>query len=116
MKFLANNIKYPVIAQENGIQGLVEAVYTVDAKGKVSFVRIEKGVDPSLDNEVKRVIELMPDWIPAPPKSNGEAVSMTRSIPFVFRLQGEGMDETSAVPAPDNAIIVVGYSVKKLRM
>ena len=116
MKFLANNIKYPVIAQENGIQGLVEAVYTVDAKGKVSFVRIEKGVDPSLDNEVKRVIELMPDWIPAPPKPNGEAVSMTRSIPFVFRLQGDGMDETSAVPAPDNAIIVVGYSVKKTGM
>ncbi len=116
MKFLASNIKYPVIAQENGIQGLVEAVYTVDAKGKVTFVRIEKGVDPSLDKEVKRVIELMPDWIPAPPKPNGEAVSMTRSIPFVFRLQGDGMDETSAVPAPDNAIIVVGYSVKKLRM
>jgi len=113
MKFLANNIKYPVIAQENGIQGLVEAVYTVDAKGKVSFVRIEKGVDPSLDNEVKRVIELMPDWIPAPPKPNGEAVGMTRNIPFVFRLQGEGMDESNGGTIPENAIIVVGYSVKK---
>ena len=79
-------------------------------------MRIEKGVDPSLDNEVKRVIELMPDWIPAPPKPNGEAVGMTRNIPFVFRLQGEGMDESNGGTIPENAIIVVGYGMKKLRM
>ena len=114
MKFLANNIKYPVIAQKNGIQGLVEAVYTVDNQGKVSFVRIEKGVDPSLDKEVKRVIEEMPHWTPA--KLNGEAVRMTRRIPFVFRLQGEGIDESNAEAIPENAIIVVGYSVKKTGM
>ena len=116
MKFLANNIKYPVIAQEKGIQGLVEAVYAVDAKGKVSFVRIEKGVDPSLDKEVRRVIELMPDWIPAPPKPNGEEVSITRRIPFVFRLEGEDLKESYTEPTPDNAIIVVGYNVKKKGM
>jgi TonB family protein len=110
MKFLANNVKYPVIAQENGIQGLVEAVYTVDTNGKVTSVRIEKEVDPSLDKEVKRVIEEMPDWTPA--KLNGESVRMTRRIPFVFRLQGEGMDESNAVAIPENAIVVVGYAIK----
>ena len=111
MRFLADNIKYPVIAQENGIQGYVGAVYNIDPKGKVSFVRMEKGVDPSLDNEVKRVIEEMPDWTPA--KLNGEAVRMTRNIPVVFRLQGEDMKEPYTGPTPDNAIVVVAHGVKK---
>ena len=114
MKFLSSNIKYPVIAQENGIQGLVEAIFNIDTKGNVSFVRMKNGVDPSLDNEVKRVIELMPNWTPA--KLNGEVTSMTTGVQFVFRLQGEGMNESNSGPIPENAIIVVGYGMKKLRM
>jgi len=112
MRFLADNIKYPVIAQENGIQGLVGAVYNIDAKGKVTFVRIENGVDPSLEKEVKRVIEMMPDWIPA--KLNGEATSMTTNVQFLFRLEGEGLKNPYTGETPDNAIVVVAYGVKKL--
>jgi|AGTN01.3.fsa_nt_gi TonB family C-terminal domain/TonB family C-terminal domain len=110
-KFLAENIRYPVIAQENGIQGLVEAVFNINSQGKVTFVRIEKGVDPSLDKEVQRVIELMPDWTPG--KINGEATSTTTGVPFIFRLQGDDAAKSYKGPTPENAIVVVGYSVGK---
>ncbi len=107
MKFLSDNIKYPLIAQENGIQGLVVAVFNIDTQGKVTFVKFNKSVDPSLDKEVRRVIELMPDWIPA--KLDGAVTSVTSGASFVFRLQGENT-ETYKGPAPDNAIVVVGYA------
>ncbi|MDD3969274.1 MAG: M56 family metallopeptidase [Proteiniphilum sp.] len=110
MRFLADNIKYPVIAQENGIQGLVEALYNIDTKGKVTFVRIVKGVDPSLDKEVIRVIGLMPDWTPA--KLNGEATGMTTGAQFFFRLEGGDKVEPLRGEIPENAIVVVGYAVK----
>lgn len=109
-KYLANNVRYPVIAQENGIQGHVSAVFNVNSTGKVTFVRFEKGIDPSLDAEVKRVIENMPEWIPA--KLNGEPTSMTTGVDFVFRLQGEDVEEYKG-PMPENAIVVVGYGKQK---
>ncbi|WP_294082748.1 M56 family metallopeptidase [Proteiniphilum sp. UBA5384] len=107
MTYLADNIRYPVIAQENGIQGLVSAVFSINSKGKVTFVKFEKGVDPSLEAEVKRVIEKMPDWTPA--KIGGEATSMTTGAHFVFRLQGEGIS-TYHGPVPDDAVVVVGFN------
>lgn len=110
MKFLSDNIKYPVIAQENGIQGFIDAVFNIDTKGKVTFVKFNRSVDPSLDKEVKRVIELMPDWIPG--KFNGAATSITSGASFVFRLQGDGVDEYKG-PTPSNAIVVVGYGSSK---
>lgn len=110
MKYLADNIKYPVIALENGIQGLVSAVFNINTKGKVTFVRFAKSVDPSLDKEVKRVIENMPDWTPA--KINGEVTSTTTGANFVFRLQGEGIEPYSG-PTPEDAIVVVGYGLQK---
>ncbi len=106
MKFLSDNIKYPVIAQENGIQGLIEAVFNIDTTGKVTFVKFSKSVDPSLDKEARRVIELMPDWIPG--KLNGKATSVTSGATFVFRLQG-GKTESYKGPTPKDAIVVVGY-------
>lgn len=110
MKFLSDNIKYPVIAQENGIQGLIDVVFNINSKGKVTFVRFNNTVDPSLDQEARRVIELMPDWIPG--KLNGEATSVTTGASFVFRLQGDDT-EPYTDPVPKNAIVVVGYGKKK---
>lgn len=110
MNFLAENTKYPVIAQENGIQGLVSAVYNINSKGKVTFVRFENAVDPSLDKEVKRVIESMPDWTPA--KISGEVTSTTTGANFVFRLQGDGIESYSG-KVPDDPIVVVGYGSQK---
>jgi TonB family protein len=109
-KYLIENIKYPVIAQEAGVQGLVSAVFSVDSKGKVTFVRFQEEVNALLGQEVRRVIEQMPDWTPA--TLNGEPTGMTSGVSFVFRLQGDGV-ETYDGPVPENVVVVVGYAAKK---
>jgi TonB family protein len=59
-KFIANNIKYPLIAQENGIQGKVYVTFVVDKNGEVANAKIARGVDPSLDQEALRVVNSLP--------------------------------------------------------
>ena len=63
-KYIANQIKYPVIAQENGIQGKVYVTFVVGKTGKVSNASIARGVDPSLDKEALRVVNGLPAWKP----------------------------------------------------
>lgn len=113
VKYITENIKYPVIAQKNGIQGVVSTVFNVDRNGKVFFVRFEKSVDPSLDAEVKRVIENMPVWTPA--KRNGEITSMIVKNDFLFRLHEESGFEPYKDSIPDNAIEIdqeIPYPIK----
>ena len=85
MKFLSDSTRYPVVAQENGIQGRVIVNFVVEKNGSLSDFQIVKGVDPSLDNEALRVLRLMPDWIPG--KQKGENVRVRFTLPVVFRLQ-----------------------------
>ncbi|MDD2328184.1 MAG: energy transducer TonB [bacterium] len=85
MKFLSDNIKYPVIAQENGIQGRVICNFVVERDGSITDVQVVRGVDPSLDREAVRVIQQMPRWTPG--KQRGQAVRVRFTLPVVFRLQ-----------------------------
>ena len=85
MKFLSDNIKYPVIAQENGIQGRVICNFVVERDGSITDVQVVRGVDPSLDREAVRVIQQMPRWKPG--KQRGQAVRVRFTLPVVFRLQ-----------------------------
>lgn len=85
MKFLSDNIKYPVIAQENGIQGRVICNFVVERDGSITDVQVVRGVDPSLDKEAVRVIQTMPRWTPG--KQRGQAVRVRFTLPVVFRLQ-----------------------------
>lgn len=85
MKFLSDNIKYPVIAQENGIQGRVITNFVVEKDGSITDVQVVRGVDPSLDKEAVRVIQSMPKWKPG--KQRGSAVRVRFTLPVVFRLQ-----------------------------
>ena len=85
MKFLSDNIKYPVIAQENGIQGRVICNFVVERDGSITDVQVVRGVDPSLDKEAVRVIQQMPRWTPG--KQRGQAVRVRFTLPVVFRLQ-----------------------------
>lgn len=85
MTYLSNNIKYPVIAEENGIQGRVICTFVVERDGSITDVRVAKSVDPSLDKEACRVIKSMPHWIPG--KQNGSAVRVKYTLPVTFRLQ-----------------------------
>ena len=68
LKFIAKSIKYPVIAQENGIQGRVICAFVVNRDGSVVDAEVLRGVDPSLDKEALRVIGTMPKWTPGKPQ------------------------------------------------
>jgi protein TonB len=85
MKFLHDHMKYPVIAEENGIQGRVVCTFVVERDGSITDVKVVKSVDPSLDKEAIRVLKSMPKWIPG--KQNGSAVRVKYTVPVTFRLQ-----------------------------
>lgn len=85
MKFLSENIHYPVVAQENGVQGRVTVAFVVERDGSITDVHVARGVDPSLDKEAVRVVKSMPKWQPG--KQNGSTVRVKYNVPVLFRLQ-----------------------------
>lgn len=85
-KYLSENVKYPVIAQENGIQGRVICQFVVNKDGAIVEVEVVRsGGDPSLDKEAVRVIKSMPKWKPG--KQRGKPVRVKYTVPVNFRLQ-----------------------------
>lgn len=85
-KYLSENVKYPAIAQENGIQGRVICQFVVNKDGAIVDVEVVRsGGDPSLDKEALRVIKSMPKWKPG--KQRGKAVRVKYTVPVNFRLQ-----------------------------
>lgn len=85
MSYLSSNVKYPVVAQENGVQGRVIVSFVVERDGSISDVKVARSVDPSLDREAQRVVKSMPRWTPG--KQNGQTVRVKYTVPVVFRLQ-----------------------------
>jgi len=83
-KFIANAIKYPVIAQENGIQGKVFVSFVIDEFGNVTRTNIVRSVDASLDNEALRVIRSLPKWKPG--MQGGKALKVRYYVPINFEL------------------------------
>lgn len=84
-EYLSKNIRYPAIAEENGVQGRVIITFVVERDGHITDVKVVKSVDPSLDKEARRVVSGMPKWIPG--KQNGSAVRVKYTVPVTFRLQ-----------------------------
>ena len=85
-KYLSENVKYPVIAQENGIQGRVICQFVVNKDGSIVDVEVVRsGGDPSLDKEAVRVIKSMPKWKPG--KQRGKPVRVKYTVPVNFKLQ-----------------------------
>ena len=85
MKYFSDNVRYPVVAAENGIQGRVICQFTVWKDGTIRDIVVVRGVDKSLDREAVRLIENMPKWNPG--KQRGKAVSCKFTVPVSFRLQ-----------------------------
>lgn len=83
--YLSSNVKYPVVAQENGVQGRVVVSFVVERDGSITDVKVVRSVDPSLDREATRVVKSMPNWNPG--KQNGSAVRVKYNVPVSFRLQ-----------------------------
>lgn len=85
LQYLAKSIKYPVIAQENGIQGRVSCSFVINRDGAIVDAEVIRGVDPSLDKEALRVINTMPKWKPG--MQRGKPVRVKYTVPVTFRLQ-----------------------------
>jgi len=85
MSWLSQNIKYPSIAAEIGVQGRVIVQFVVEKDGSITDVKIAKSVDPSLDKEAARVIKSMPHWIAG--RQNGSPVRVRFTVPVTFKLQ-----------------------------
>ena len=88
-QFLSSNIKYPVEAEEKGIQGRVICTFIVERDGSISDAKPAISVDPLLDKEALRVISSMPKWNPG--KQRGSAVRVKYILPITFRLS-EGLN------------------------
>lgn len=83
-EFLSDNLKYPTIAQEIGLQGKVTCQFVVNKDGSITDIVVIKGVDPSLDKEAIRVIKSMPNWKPG--RLNGKPVRVRFTLPVRFKL------------------------------
>lgn len=84
-KYISQNIQYPAIAKENGIQGKVFIQFVVGKDGSITNVTVLRGVDPSLDKEAVRVVKSMPKWKPG--KQRGKPVYVRYQVPINFKLQ-----------------------------
>lgn len=85
LKWISDHIKYPAVAEENGIQGRVVCTFVVERDGSVTDVQVARSIDPSLDKEAVRVLKQMPRWNPG--KQNGSSVRVKYTVPVTFRLQ-----------------------------
>ncbi len=84
-KWVNERLEYPEIAKENGVQGRVVLQFTVGADGKLSNVKVLRGVDASLDKEAVRVVSMSPKWTPG--KQRDRAVKVTYTFPVIFQLR-----------------------------
>jgi periplasmic protein TonB len=84
-KYLGSNIKYPAMARDAGIQGIVYVTFVVKEDGKISDVRVLRGVGGGCDEEAVRVVEKMPSWKPG--KQRGKSVRVQYNLPIRFTLR-----------------------------
>ena len=103
MKFLTQNIKYPVSAQEAKIEGRVIVQFVVERDGSISDIHTVRSVSPELDAEAIRVVSLMPKWNPG--KQRGKAVAVKYTMPIMFRLQ-------TPAPAKEEAASIQHINLK----
>ena len=83
-EYLASHIEYPRMARDNGIEGTVYLKFVVDKNGKVSDVKVQRGIGAGCDEEAVRVVSTMPNWTPG--RQNGAAVNVYFTLPVKFDL------------------------------
>ena len=113
MKFLGDSVRYPIEAQEKGIQGRVIVNFVVNKDGSITDVNVVRGVDPSIDAEAVRVIESMPKWKPG--KQRGKEVNVRYTLPVVFRLNAP-MDSDDDTSEKGTKVIIDGLMPNPVEM
>ena len=84
IRFLQENLQYPRIAREQGLEGKVSVSFVVEPDGRLSNFAIARGVSPVLDDEALRVVKMMPKWKPG--KQRGKNVRVQYILPITFTL------------------------------
>lgn len=85
LKFMAENTKYPPLARENGLQGIVVITFMVDERGRIDKVSVLRGIGGGCDEEAVRVVKAMPRWTPG--RQRGMPVRVQYNLPFRFTLR-----------------------------
>jgi len=85
LKFMAENTKYPPLARENGLQGIVVVTFVVDERGRIDKVMVLRGIGGGCDEEAVRVVKAMPQWKAG--KQRGMPVRVQYNLPFRFTLR-----------------------------
>ncbi|MCX2739898.1 M56 family metallopeptidase [Pontibacter anaerobius] len=86
MKFLGKNVRYPKQAQQAGTEGLVVLSFVVEDDGSLHEIQVLKGVEPSIDAEAMRVVEMM-DGKWSPGTQNGKPVPVRYTLPVRFAMK-----------------------------
>ena len=82
IKFVQENIKFPAEAKENNVHGKLMLSVVVEKDGSLNDIKIKKGLGYGLDEEIVRIIKMMPKWQPAQHKGKVVRQSQTIVIPF----------------------------------
>ncbi len=85
IRFLYENIQYPAMARETGIQGRVYITFVVEKDGSITDVRLLKGIGGGCDEESIRVVKAMPKWIPGKQRERAVRVQFVLPIKFTLR-------------------------------
>ena len=83
-EWIDDNLKFPVEAAMDGIEGRVIVQFIVRPTGKIVDAKVVRGIAPSLDKEALRLINIMPNWIPG--RQKGKAVNVRYTLPITFKL------------------------------
>lgn len=87
LKWVSDNLRYPSVAKEEGIQGRVVVQFVVKRDGSIGTVKVIRGKDPDLDEEAIRVTRSLPKF--APGRMNGLPVNVWYTLPITFRIEQE---------------------------
>jgi TonB family protein len=85
LMFFSNNLRVPADAVKEGSSGTVYVSFIVQADGSISGAKVLRGIGKGFDDEVIRVVNLMPKWIPG--TQNGQAVAVRFNMPVIFAKQ-----------------------------
>jgi periplasmic protein TonB len=84
-KYLNKSLRYPAVAQENGVQGRVTVTFVVERDGSITDIKpIGRSLGSGLEEEAVRVLRTAPKWTPG--RQNGRPVRVQYTVPIVFQL------------------------------
>jgi len=84
IKYLRKNLRYPSSAVENDVAGRVYVNFIVEKDGKLTDIKVVKGIGFGCDEEAIRVLKRSPDWSPG--EQNGRKVRVMYTLPIVFSM------------------------------